>query len=286
MTTSMADGCDSSAAPLRQRDSGDLTCPKSGPRGRLYASPPGTRVTHEPHDSDSEPPERTWRCDLNTERDPLMRCGAEFSSYKALAMHKRRAHNLGLFLSRAVSINSCPTCLFTFASMFSAINRLIRTIGQCPRNRSAHSHITHGGSTALLCRICHEWSTDIRQHQPHARTHLPNPRPVIKTFRCRKHVVTCASHADRQHRGIERGIWMAARHHHHRWRRGISRTQQQEAPTIRRARTQPHPQNLWEKARAGRASNAARPWTSRPGIHRTTHVAGCSTAPNLGSVAA
>ena len=124
--------------------------------------PPGTRIAHEPHDIDPEPPERTWLCDLNAEHDPLARCGAEFSSYKALAMHKRRAHNLGLFLSRAVSFNSCPNCMSTFASRFSAINHLIRscTIGHCPRNRSAHSHIAHGGSTALQCRICHEWSTD------------------------------------------------------------------------------------------------------------------------------
>ena len=97
------------------------------------------------------------------------------------------------------------------------------SIGQCPMNRNAHSHISHGRCTALQCRICHEWSTDVRLHQ-HVRIHLPNPRPVIKTFWCRKHLVICASHADRQHRGIERGILMAAHHHHRHWRRVISRT--------------------------------------------------------------
>ena len=205
-------------------------------------------------------------------------------------MHKRRAHNLGLFLSRAVSINSCPNCLSTFASRFSAINHLVRayTIGHCPRNRSAHSHISHGGSTALQCRICHEWSTDIRQHQQHVRTHLPNPRPVIKTFRCRKHVVICASHADRQRCGIERGIWMAARHHHRRWRWVTSRTQQQEAA---HRRSDEHGRSRTPKTcgkRQGREGEATPPGHGRsgPAIHRTTHVAGCSTAPNLGGVAA
>ena len=252
--------------------------------------PPGTRTAHEPHDIDPEPPERTWLCDLNAEHDPLARCGAEFSSYKALAMHKRRAHNLGLFLSRAVSFNSCPNCMSTFASRFSAINHLIRayTIGHCPRNRSAHSHIAHGGSTALQCRICHEWSTDTRQHQLHVRTHLPNPRPVIKTFRCSKHVVICASHANRRRRGIEHGTWMAARHHHRRWRRVISRAQQQEAAN-RRADEHGRSRITTTYGKGqGREGEATPPSHGRSGlgIHRTTHVAGCSTAPNLGGLVA
>ena len=252
--------------------------------------PPGTRIAHEPHDIDPEPPERTWLCDLNAEHDPLARCGAEFSSYKALAMHKRLAHNLGLFLSRAVSFNSCPNCMSTFASRFSAINHLIRayTIGHCPRNRSAHSHIAHGVSTALQCRICHEWSMDTRQHQLHVRTHLPNPRPVIKTFRCRKHVVICASHADRRRLGIEHGTWMAARHHHRRWRRVTSRAQQQEAAN---RRADEHGRSRITKTYGkgqGREGEATPPSHGRSGlgIHRTTHVAGCSTAPNLGGLVA
>ena len=103
-----------------------------------------------------------------------MRCGAEFSSYKALAMHKRRAHNLGLFLSRAVSINSCPSCLSTFASRFSAINHLIRALHHWPLSQEpqrTQSHLArekHGTAVQDLPRVEHG-----HQAEPATRSHPP-----------------------------------------------------------------------------------------------------------------
>ena len=109
-----------------------------------------------------------------------------------------------------------------------------------------------------------------------------------KTFRCRKHVVICASPADRRRRGIEHGTWMAARHHHRRWRRVISRAQQQEAAN---RRADEHGRSRITKTYGkgqGREGEATPPIHGRSGlgIHRTTHVAGCSTAPNLGGLVA
>ena len=105
---------------------------------------------------------------------------------------------------------------------------------------------------------------------------------------CRKHVVICASHADRRRRGTEHGTWMAARHHHRRWRRVISRAQQQEAAN---RRADEHGRSRITKTYGkgqGREGEATPPSHGRSGlgIHRTTHVAGCSTAPNLGGLVA
>ena len=78
-----------------------------------------------------------------------MRCGAEFSSYKALTMRKTSRPQLG-------SIR--------FPSFVPY------TIGHCPRNRSAHSHISHGRSMAVqdLPRVEHG-----HQAAPATRSHPP-----------------------------------------------------------------------------------------------------------------
>ena len=94
--------------------------------------------------------------------------------------------------------------------------------------------------------------------------------------------------ADRRRRGTEHGTWMAARHHHRRWRRVISRAQQQEAAN---RRADEHGRSRITKTYGkgqGREGEATPPSHGRSGlgIHRTTHVAGCSTAPNLGGLVA
>ena len=98
-------------------------------------TPPGTRIAHEPQDTDPEPPERIWRCDLNAEHDPLTRCGAEFSSYKVL--------------SRSVSINYCPNCLSTFASRFSALVTVPGTAAHTVTSRTGRArHCSAGFATS------------------------------------------------------------------------------------------------------------------------------------------
>ena len=221
--------------------------------------PPGTRITHEPHDTDPEPPERTWRCDLNTEHDPLTRCGAEFSSYKALAMHTPTTWVIpdqsGLYqLLSQLPVHVRQQAL-RHQSPYSCLHHW--PLSQEPQRTQSHlARGKHGIAVQDLPRVEHG-----HQAAPATRSHpLTEPTTSHQYFPV-KHVVICASHADRQRRGIERGIWMAARHHHRRWRQVISRTQQQEAAHRRsdehgRSRT---PKNLLEKARAGRGSNAARP---------------------------
>ena len=145
-------------------------------------------------------PETRWVCDLEDETRPGVLCGAVFASHRALAMHRRRAHNFGFFI---------------FSSRAAAIHHLIRAYehGYCPRHRSLHTHIirTEGKDHELQCRICHEWCTHPAQLLSHTRTHrLPLPRPKIKLFRCTKHA-SILTHARR--RVITKRhdhIWMAA----------------------------------------------------------------------------
>ena len=67
-------------------------------------SPPGTIQVPHANEEEVDPPERTWTCNFQNEDRPDVSCGSEFPSYKALAMHQRRAHQSGLFLSGEVQL--------------------------------------------------------------------------------------------------------------------------------------------------------------------------------------
>ena len=109
------------------------------------------------------------------------------------------------------------------------------------------SHLTRGKhDTAVqdLPRVEHR-----HQAAPTTRSH---------PLRCRKHVVICASHADRQGRGT-------------RWQLAIT--------TVAGAGSSADPHSCNPKIRGkgqGREGEATPPGPGRPGlgIHRTTHVAG------------
>ena len=88
--------------------------------------------------------------------------------------------------------------------------------------------------------------------------HQAAPIALSHPLRCRKHVVICASHADQQRRGIERGIRTAARHHHHSWRWVISRTQRQKS-AHRRSDESGHSCNLKNRVKVQGREKQHRP---------------------------
>ena len=98
-------------------------------RAREYSAatpPPGTSSYWDAQEEEHDLPEKSWTCDMIDEANPGMTCGAVFASHRALAMHRRRAHNWGPFLSRRVVVNVCPNCSSVFSSRATAIDHLIR----------------------------------------------------------------------------------------------------------------------------------------------------------------
>ena len=91
----------------RSREIPQLRRCRSQSKGKIVSiSIPGTIQVLHVTEEEVDPPERTWICSFQNEGRPDVGCGADFPSYKALAMHQRRAHQLGLFLSRTVAYNS------------------------------------------------------------------------------------------------------------------------------------------------------------------------------------
>ena len=140
-------------------------------------APPGTAVPQmEQEEEEAENPEPSWVCYLADDARLGVPCGAVFATSRALAMHQRRAHNFGFFLSRRVALNACPNCCSIISSIATAIHHLIRAYerGHCPRQRSLHAHIirTGGKDHELQCRICHEWCTHPTQLLP-PHSHAP-----------------------------------------------------------------------------------------------------------------
>lgn len=148
----------------------------------------------------------------------------------------------------------CSNCPCTFASRLSAMNHLIRsyTIGLCPKNLSAHSHIAHVGSTAVqgLPRVEHG----------HPTTPTTWLHPVT-TSADRNHVVVCASHAARRDRTGEQD--------------GGSLT-----TTAGAGSSAATPKIGTGQGREGEATPPGH-GQSGLGIHGTTRAAGCSTDASL-----
>ena len=191
---------------------------------------------------------------------------------------------------RAVSTNSCSNCLSTFASRLSAINNLIRayTIGHCPRNRSAHSHISHGETR----HFCAGFATSGAQTSgsisytfaPAYRTHDQSSRlsGAENTWLFARLMQTDSAAASNTGSGWQLAITTVAGA-----RSSVGPSNKKQRTDDQTSTDAAASQKLKGK-RQGREGEATPPSHGRsgPGIDRTTHVAGCSTAPNLGGVTA
>ena len=200
-------------------------------------------------------------------------------------MHQRRAHQLGLFLSRTVACDSCPNCCSTFTSRVTAINHVIRAYLRvyCPRNRRAHSRIVlDGRKEDLLCRTCHEWCTGTAHYHQHKRTRLPLPRRPISLFVCKRSYPICANAHRHKHCLVHR---MAAQHRRRRCRHTYNHREQEQETASDRSR-----RFLWSLLRGRKIEGQSegdegQDGFRRPGSvrHRTTHATIGTTTPNVGS---
>ena len=78
---------------------------ESRARENSTATPaPGTAVPQMDKEEEAENPEPSWVCDLEDDARPGVACGAVFASFRALAMHRRRAHNFGFFDDGSLSM--------------------------------------------------------------------------------------------------------------------------------------------------------------------------------------
>ena len=158
-------GSSSSVTPLRRTGSKDTTWQRSEhgstaqPYHHLVPAHTGTNKRKTIHLYQR----RVGYDDMLDEANPGMTCGAEFASHRALAMHRRRAHNWEPFLSETCC---APTAAQYFPAGPPPSDHLIRayskgllpTWTQHPRTHQPQ----HGSGEEIQCRICHEWCTNLR----------------------------------------------------------------------------------------------------------------------------
>ena len=233
-------------------------------RTREYSAatpPPGTSTYWDAQEEEHDLPEKSWTCDMIDEANPGMTCGAVFASHRALAMHRRRAHNWGPFFIEACCGQCVPQLQLSIFQQGrsrrspcpSLLQRLLPTRTQHPRPHQPQHGSGAGDSVEDLSRVV---------HKPHRapQTHS-GPRPMIKAFRCTKFNTISALHERRRVlRKRHDFIWMATQTRHVRPARARS-----DAQTSRKRRILPRLRRRRESLARQRHSTtpSSRLWPGR-----------------------
>ena len=135
----------------------------------------GTTKPREEEGEDEEELELRWNCDHHDEEIPTETCTAKLATWRALSLHRRRAHRLGLLITKRFRKKTYAQIVsLTFACKTTARKHLISA-----HKRSIHHRVAGAPEEDVMCAECGGGVSGLSHYLALTRTHLPRPPPIV-----------------------------------------------------------------------------------------------------------